>query len=86
MVCTKILNLIQELLPKVKAYSCVNLIKSSKSLLGGNLPYDKTQSIIDVYLKMTINSNFKVVAASFDALRNVIKNYHDELLKSGKIH
>lgn len=35
---------------------------------------------------MTANSNFKVVAASFDAIRNIIKNYHEDLFKSGKIN
>ncbi len=34
---------------------------------------------------MIKNNNFKIVAASFEGLRNIIKCYHDDLLKSGKI-
>lgn len=42
--------------------------------------------MIDVYIKMSQNQNFKIVAASFDGIRNVTKNYHLNLLKSGKIN
>lgn len=78
--------LIQELLPKVKPDSCVFLIKSSKTLINGSLPYEKIVPIIDVYLKMAKSNNFKVLAASFDGLRNVMKHYHKDLIKSGKIN
>ncbi len=63
-------------MPKVKPESCVFLIKSSKTLINGSLPYEKVLKMIDVYIKMTKNNNFKVVAASFDGLRNVLKRYH----------
>jgi hypothetical protein len=75
-VCAKILALIEDLLPKVKPDSCINLIKSTKSLLNGNFPYAKTVSMIGVYIKMTKNNNFKIIAASFDGIRGVIKFYH----------
>jgi hypothetical protein len=84
--CYKILTLIQDLLTKVKPDSCVFLIKSSKTLINGSLSYDKILKMLDVYIKMSKNNNFKVVAASFDGLRNVLKRYHIDLLKSGKIN
>lgn len=79
------MNLIHDLLPKVKPDSCVFLLKSTKSLINGSLPYNKVQKVIDLYIKMIKNNNFKIVAASFEGLRNIIKCYHDDLLKSGKI-
>lgn len=54
--------------------------------MNGNLPFAKIQNMIDAYLKLSKNSNFKVSAASFDGLRNVIKYYHHDLLKTGKIN
>lgn len=73
------------MLPKVKPDSCINLIKSTKSLLNGHFPYNKTVAMIDVYIKMTKSNNFKIVAASFDGIRGVIKFYHEELIASKKI-
>lgn len=84
--CFKILSLIQELLPKVKPDSCVYLIKSSKTLINGSLPYEKVIDITDVYLKMAKSPNFKVLAASLDGLRNVLRHYYNDLIKSGKIN
>ena len=83
--CEMVLNLIQDLLPKVKPDSCVFLIKSSKSFINGSLPYQKIQKIIDMYIRMAKNNNFKIVAARFEGIRNVINCYHGDLLKSGKI-
>lgn len=80
------MDLIQDLLPKVKSDSCTNLIKSSKTLLNGNLQFSKIQNMIEVYLKLSKNTNFKIAAASFDSLRNVIKYYFNDLLKTGKIN
>jgi hypothetical protein len=37
--------------------------------------------MIDVYIKMTKNSNFKIVAASFDGLENTLNNYYKDLAK-----
>jgi hypothetical protein len=55
-------------------------------LINGSLPYDKITSITDVYLRMTKGPNFKVLAASLDGLRNVLRHYFNELIKSGKIN
>ena len=67
-------------MPKVKPESCVFLIKSSKTLINGSLPYEKVLKMIDVYIKMTKNNNFKVVAASFDGLRNDLNLANDGLI------
>lgn len=85
-ICIKILNLLQDLFTKVKPESCVFLIKSSKTLIKGSLSYEKISGILDAYLKMTKSNNFKVTAASFDGIRNVLKHYHNDLLKTGKIN
>jgi len=55
-------------------------------LINGSLPYEKIASIVESYLKLAKSNNFKVAAASFDGLRNVIKYYHNDIVKSGKIN
>jgi hypothetical protein len=42
--------------------------------------------MIGVYIKMTKNTNFKIVAASFDGLRNALNNYHQDIIKTNKIN
>lgn len=71
----KLLGLIQNLVIKVKLESAVNLIRAFRFLLAPHTPFKEVESIINMLLDFAKNKNFKIVAASFNCFKTILKTY-----------